>query len=83
MKLKKENGDHGDQIWANFRLLVDYFLWAVFQKWPNILRHYFPLFTLCLILDKKLGWATFWVTFSQTHLVTLSATLNILDQGIL
>jgi hypothetical protein len=24
-----------------------------------------------LILTKKIGWATFWVTFSQTHLATL------------
>jgi hypothetical protein len=24
--------------------------------------------------QKKTGWATFWATFSQTHLVTLAAT---------
>jgi hypothetical protein len=28
-------------------------------------------YRLCLSFEKKLGWATFWAIFSQTHLITL------------
>jgi hypothetical protein len=30
----------------------------------------------CINFDKKLVWATFWATFSQTHLVTLIPPAN-------
>jgi hypothetical protein len=29
---------------------------------------------LCNDFDKKMGWAIYWATFSQTHLVTLESS---------
>jgi hypothetical protein len=61
----------GDQIGRKFakyiRPLGDCLLWAVFRK---LQKNFFNGKGHALILTKK-GWATFWVTFSQTHLVTL------------
>jgi hypothetical protein len=34
----------------------------------------FPQKKLCVYLDKKMLWASFWVIFSRTHLVTLFLT---------
>jgi hypothetical protein len=31
----------------------------------------FKKYSSCINFDRKIGWATFWVIFSQTHLVTL------------
>jgi hypothetical protein len=54
-------------------------LWAVFRKnyrsnkyfWATLFQgtSYVPI-----NFDKKMGWATFWATFSQPLLVTLKAT---------
>jgi hypothetical protein len=32
----------------------------------------FPRYQLCINFEQKMGWATFWAIFSQTHLVTLN-----------
>jgi hypothetical protein len=50
------------------------YLWAVFfklKKWPNFFGYFFPRKMLRINVDLKMGWATFWAIFSQTHLVTL------------
>jgi hypothetical protein len=43
-----------------------------YKSTPNLLPLYYHGKKHVLIL-KKLGWATFWAIFSQTHLVTLPA----------
>jgi hypothetical protein len=40
------------------------------------LGNFIPWLSLSINLDKKVGWATFWKIFSQTHLVTLLKTHN-------
>jgi hypothetical protein len=72
------NCKQGDQIGADFRPLCDCFLWAVFGKMKEVARIFLHSFssvrvTYALFLTKK-HWATFWATFSQTHLVTLVAS---------
>jgi hypothetical protein len=39
---------------------------------PHYWATYFQRLGVCLKFGKKLGWAVFWATFSQTHLVTLA-----------
>jgi hypothetical protein len=40
----------------------------------HILELLFSTSPECIALGKKTGWATFWATFSRTHLVTLRPT---------
>jgi hypothetical protein len=49
------------RFFENYRISTNY--WAT----------YFHGKSYVLILDKKTEWATFWVIFSQTHLVNLLA----------
>jgi hypothetical protein len=52
--------------WANFRLLGNCLLWAIFKKFqtsPKILCCGFPRYKSCSIFDLEMGWATFWATF--------------------
>jgi hypothetical protein len=61
--------------WANFHLLGDCFLWVVFWKWRKWLKLTEATFsivkTMYILNLMKMGWATLWASFSQTHLVTL------------
>jgi hypothetical protein len=64
--------------WANFRLLGDCLLWAVFLKFTDVAH----VFGLRFSTDKikywvwhKMGRPTFRAIFSQTHLVTLTNNL--------
>jgi hypothetical protein len=57
--------------------LGDCFLWAVFllKELPKMLGYSYPLLKLSIKFGKKwVGLHTFWASFSQTRLVTL--TLN-------
>jgi hypothetical protein len=60
---------------ANFRLLDDSLLWAVFLKMTEVSQIFgqrFPRKTLCVNFAIKIGWATYILhDFSQIHLVTL------------
>jgi hypothetical protein len=64
----------GWQAWANFSLLGGCLLstafWKLLKK-RKVLRHFFSRYKLLSNLWQKMGWATFWVILSQTHLVTL------------
>jgi hypothetical protein len=56
--------------------LGDCLLWAVvckFRKQCELFGFFFHIESQEFILTKN-DWATFWATFSQTHLVTLPAT---------
>jgi hypothetical protein len=46
------------------------------QKWPNFVGYSFSTVKgyVCIHFGEKIGWATFWAIFSQTHLVTLAVT---------
>jgi hypothetical protein len=46
----------------------------------RIFGQLFPLLSLCINFD-KMGWATFWEFFSQTHLVTLVSTIVVSFQS--
>jgi hypothetical protein len=56
---------------VNFRLSGDYLLWVVFVKITEVAQKTELLFSK----ENAWYWATFWATFSQTHLVTLAANL--------
>jgi hypothetical protein len=59
--------------WVNFRLFCSCLLWGSFCKFKEvaqILCYFLPRHKLWVKFDKK-GWAIFWATFSQTHLVAL------------
>jgi hypothetical protein len=57
---------------ATFRQLGDYLLWAFFKitSVAHISGLLFSTHYYALIFT-KMGWATFWTNFPQTHLVTL------------
>jgi hypothetical protein len=57
--------------WANFSLLGDCFIWVVSWKWLKEPKDLGYFSTVKLLNLTKMGSATFWATFSQTHLVTL------------
>jgi hypothetical protein len=60
--------------WANFHLLGDYFLWAVFENWyrrPIFWAIFSTKKSFVLILTKKIGCAT------QTNLVTLDKSSSV------
>jgi hypothetical protein len=42
----------------------------------RLMRTLFPRKNNVQLLTKKPGWATFWATFSETHLVTLKAAFK-------
>jgi hypothetical protein len=60
--------------WTNFRPFRDCFLLAVFwklQKWATFFGQLFSTVKIMPQIRPNMDWATFWVIFSQTHLVTL------------
>jgi hypothetical protein len=64
----------GDQIGRN-RPWAFVFFWIAFKKLqeqPNFVRLLYSKGKLCINFDKN-GVATFWASFSQTHLVALFA----------
>jgi hypothetical protein len=64
--------------WANFRLLSKTLLGAVFWKHTQVAQKFISTFSTVKVVHKfwpKMVWATFWVIFSQTHLVTLVSTI--------
>jgi hypothetical protein len=63
--------------WAEFRILVVCLLWAVFKKNHRSSANFGLLFSIVRVMYTfftKMGWATFWAIFLQTHLVTLLYT---------
>jgi hypothetical protein len=62
----------GDQIW---RIFAYCFLWIVFLKNTKVVKTFRLLLYTAksyILILTKMGWATFWAIFSQTHLVTLA-----------
>jgi hypothetical protein len=62
----------GRPDWVNLLLLGDCLLLAI-VKVQKFIEHIFGLFFhgtsyVPIYVDKKIGWVTFWATFSQTHL---------------
>jgi hypothetical protein len=60
---------------VNFRPLGDCLLWAGFSKFTKVAKIVGPLLCTVQVMNtllQEMGWATFWVIFSQTHLVTLA-----------
>jgi hypothetical protein len=47
----------------------------------HVFCYLIQLLSLCINIDKKMGWATFWAHFSQTRLVTLIAALKLDSDG--
>jgi hypothetical protein len=63
-----------DQIGRIFDQWVNFLRWAVFLKITEVSQIFGLLFTTVPVVyysGQKIGWATFWATFSQTHLVSL------------
>jgi hypothetical protein len=63
----------GDQIGRNFASWVSVYFGKVLEKleqWSIFLGYLFKEQKLCINFG-KMSWATFWVIFLQTHLVTL------------
>jgi hypothetical protein len=50
-----------------FGQLLENYL-SIVHIWANLFHGYI---SLSISLEKKVGWATFWVIFPQTHPVTL------------
>jgi hypothetical protein len=80
----------GGPDWANFRPLGKCLLWAGFSKITEVANIFWLLFPRYALSLTKMGWATFWATFSQTHLVTVApknlfvlSVLNDLKQWLL
>jgi hypothetical protein len=59
---RQHQGDQNGQFYKNYRISPHFYA-----------RAFFPSIDHVFILPKW-GWATFWATFSQTHLVTLDNT---------
>jgi hypothetical protein len=69
--LIKESNDQGDEIGRIFAVwAIVYFGQFFFNRTISAKFWTIFLYSFC----PKLGWATIWVSFSQTHLVTLAAT---------
>jgi hypothetical protein len=54
--------------------LSDYLLWPNFKKITEVAKSFGPSTYYIHNTDKNCFWATFWVTFSQNHLVALMPT---------
>jgi hypothetical protein len=64
--------EQGDQIRRIFAYRTDVYFGQFFENCSNYLAFFFPQYNLCINnVDKKMGWATFWATFLQAHLVTV------------
>jgi hypothetical protein len=63
----------GDQIGRIFAHWASVYIEQVFcfQKEPECFAYFLPLKKLCINFVQKMGWATFWAIFSQSHLGTL------------
>jgi hypothetical protein len=59
---------------ANFRPIGAWFLWTCYGKLHNKPESLFSTIKSKWVILTKMGWATSWVIFSQTHLVTLPRT---------
>jgi hypothetical protein len=78
--------EQGDQIGRMyFRPLDDYLLWAVFGKYGCMYVAHIFVATFLYGLGyasilTKMGWATFWASFSQNHLVTLLVSYKTVEE---
>jgi hypothetical protein len=73
---KGKAGRQGDQIGRIFAHWGIVYFGHFFENkiiCPPLRTTFFPRKKLCIKYCPKIGWATFWETFSQTHLVTLLA----------
>jgi hypothetical protein len=49
------------------------------RRSPNVFANFFNSVNSCINVYEKMGWATFWAIFSQTHLVTLIGAISSAD----
>jgi hypothetical protein len=63
--------DHNWQIFAQCVNVCFMQLRENYRSSPHFLGYFIQRLGLCINFDKKPGCVAFWVTFSQTHLVTL------------
>jgi hypothetical protein len=64
-------GDQIERIFASWVIVFFGKFFFNFRNSPKFLNYFFNSKSYVLYLT-KMGWDTFWATFSQTHLVTLS-----------
>jgi hypothetical protein len=68
-----ETGNQGDQIGRIFAYCVTVCFGQFFENKRNSRHFWNTFFTVKMYSNfgEKMGWASFWAIFSQTHLVTL------------
>jgi hypothetical protein len=74
--LGRYQGDQVGRIFDNWAIVFFGQLLENFRS-SLILKLFYPTEKGCVLISAKMVWATFWASFSQTHLVTLIGTYGI------
>jgi hypothetical protein len=70
------SGSPGDQIVRIFEQRATVYFGQLLESYrsvPDFFGYFIPRLSSCINFAKKMGWATFWAIFSQTHLAAVKA----------
>jgi hypothetical protein len=73
LRLRGKQGDQIERIFANWAIVYFGQCFENYQRSTNSWATFSTVPTKYVLFLQITGWATFWATFSESHLVTLTA----------